>query len=96
MEVDEELVVPDPERGLVYVTVRGSDVVAVIDPAAGALLRTVPCGGAWPRAAALDADGSLLVACQHSGEVRRIDPTGVAAPEVVWRLPDVACVVPVA
>lgn len=87
-------VVPDPERGLVYVTVRGTDQVAVIDPAEGALVRSVPVGGAWPRDAVLTADGTLLVACQHSGAVVRVDPSGAAEPATEWSVPGVTCVAP--
>lgn len=87
-------VVADPERGLVYVTVRGTDQVAVIDPAAGSLVRSVPVGGAWPRDAVLTADGTLLVACQHSGAVVRVDPEGGSEPVTEWTVPGVTCVAP--
>ncbi|MEU5153595.1 beta-propeller fold lactonase family protein [Glycomyces sp. NPDC021274] len=87
-------VVADSERGLVYVTVRGTDQVAVIDPADGALVRTVPVGAAWPRDAVLTGDGTLLVACQHSGEVVRVDPSGASEPVTEWAVPGVTCVAP--
>ncbi|MEU6860090.1 beta-propeller fold lactonase family protein [Glycomyces sp. NPDC046736] len=87
-------VVPDPERGLVYITVRGPDTLAVVDPETGALVRTVPVGGAWPRDAALAPDGTLLVACQHGGVVTRVDPTGETAPHVEWTVPGVTRVAP--
>ncbi|MFB9662499.1 lactonase family protein [Glycomyces mayteni] len=87
-------VVPDPERGLVYITVRGPDQLAVVDPAASALVRSVPVGGAWPRDAVLTADGTLLVACQHSGTVTRVDPTGERASVTEWSVPGVTCVAP--
>lgn len=85
-------VVADEERGLVYVTVRGTDQVAAVDPSAPALVRSVPAGGSWPRAATLCPDGSLLVACQFGGVVTRVDPTGERAAEKVWDCPGVACV----
>jgi 6-phosphogluconolactonase len=85
-------VVPDPARGLVYLTVRGPDALAVVDPAAGALLRTVPVGAAWPRDAVLAEDGSVLVACQHGGEVMRVDPSGGRPPVAEWTVPGVSCV----
>jgi 6-phosphogluconolactonase len=87
-------VVPDPERGLVYVTVRGPDQLATVDPADGSLIRSVPVGGAWPRDAVLTADGTLLVACQHTGVVTRVDPTGEAPAAVEWTVPGVTCVAP--
>lgn len=87
-------VVPDPERGLVYVTVRGPDQLATVDPADGSLIRSVPVGGAWPRDAVLTADGTVLVACQHTGVVTRVDPTGEAPAAVEWTVPGVTCVAP--
>lgn len=87
-------VVADEERGLVYVTVRGTDQVAVVDPAAAALVRAVPAGGSWPRDAMLCADGTLLVACQFGGVVTRVDPTGGREPERVWDCPGVSRVTP--
>jgi len=88
-------VVADPERGLVYITVRGTDQVASVDPADGSLVRSVPVGAAWPRDAVLTADGSLLVACQHTGVVTRVDPTGETEPAVEWECPGVTCVAPI-
>jgi 6-phosphogluconolactonase len=87
-------VVADPERGLVYVTVRGTDQLAAVDPADGSLVQSVPVGGAWPRDAVLTADGTLLVACQHSGQVMRVDPTGEREPVAEWTVPGVTCVAP--
>ena len=87
-------VVPDTARGLVYVTVRGADQVATVDPADGSLIRSVPVGGAWPRDAVLTANGTLLVSCQHSGVVTRVDPTGEAEPVIEWTVPGVTCVAP--
>jgi 6-phosphogluconolactonase len=87
-------VVPDPGRGLVYVTVRGTDQLAAVDPADGSLVQSVPVGGAWPRDAVLTADGTLLVACQHSGQVMRVDPTGEREPVAEWTVPGVTCVAP--
>ncbi|HEX2143256.1 MAG TPA: beta-propeller fold lactonase family protein [Glycomyces sp.] len=87
-------VVPDAERGLVYVTVRGTDQLASIDPADGSLVRSVPVGAAWPRDAVLTADGTVLVACQHSGVVTRVDPTGETEPTAEWTVPGVTCVAP--
>ncbi|WP_051326048.1 lactonase family protein [Glycomyces tenuis] len=87
-------VVADEERGLVYVTVRGTDQVAVVDPAGPALVRSVPAGGSWPRDAVRCADGSLLVACQFGGVVTRVDPSGEAAATRMWDCPGVACVTP--
>lgn len=87
-------VVPDPARGLVYLTVRGPDVLAVIDPVAGVVVRSVPVGAAWPRDAVLAEDGTVLVACQRGGEVTRVDPSGERPPVVEWTVPGVACVVP--
>lgn len=87
-------VVADPERGLVYVTVRGTDQVAVIDPAEGRLVRSVPVGASWPRDAVLTAEGTLLVACQYSGVVNRVDPAGGAEPVTEWTVPGVTCVAP--
>ena len=87
-------VVPDEERGMFYVTVRGTDQVAVVDPAGPALMRSVPAGASWPRDAVLTADGELLVACQFGGAVTRVDPTGTRAPSVAWECPGVSCVTP--
>lgn len=87
-------VVADERRGLIYVTVRGTDQLAVIDPAGPALVRAVPVGGSWPRDAVLADDGNLLVACQFSGTVTRVDPSGEAAAETVWECPGVARVTP--
>ncbi|RRR98559.1 lactonase family protein [Glycomyces terrestris] len=87
-------VVPDPERGLVYITVRGPDQLAVVDPATSALVRSVPVGASWPRDAVLTGDGTLLVACQQGGKVTRVDPTGEQAPTVEWTVPGVTCVAP--
>ncbi|GAB3232857.1 lactonase family protein [Glycomyces halotolerans] len=87
-------VVPDPERGLCYVTVRGPDQVTVIDPARPALVRSVPVGASWPRDAALESDGNLLVACQFGGVVTRVDPTGEAEAHAVWECPGASCVRP--
>ncbi|WP_158299886.1 lactonase family protein [Glycomyces paridis] len=89
-------VVADPERGLAYITVRGPDHVVAVDPADGSLVRAVPVGAAWPRDAVLTGDGTLLVACQHSGVVTRVDPTGEEAPTVEWTVPGVTCVAPIA
>jgi 6-phosphogluconolactonase len=85
-------VVPDPVRGLVYITVRGPDRLAVIDPAAGAVLRSVPVGSAWPRDAVLTEDGTVLVACQRGGEITRVDPLGERPPVTEWTVPGVSCV----
>ncbi|MCD0442850.1 lactonase family protein [Glycomyces sp. A-F 0318] len=87
-------VVPDPERGLVYITVRGSDQLVAVDPVDGSLVRSVPVGAAWPRDAVLTGDGTLLVACQHTGAVTRVDPTGEAEPVTEWSVPGVTCVAP--
>ncbi|WP_168801772.1 lactonase family protein [Glycomyces buryatensis] len=87
-------VVPDPRLGLVYVTIRGTDQVAVIDPAAPALIRSVPVGASWPRDAVLGDDGTLLVACQHGGVVMRVDPNGAEAPVRVWECGGVSSVAP--
>ncbi|WP_100444453.1 lactonase family protein [Glycomyces xiaoerkulensis] len=87
-------IVADPGRGLVYVTVRGTDQAAVIDPARPALIRSVPVGGSWPRDACLATDGSLLVACQFSGAVTRVDPSGDEAPRVAWECAGVSRVTP--
>jgi 6-phosphogluconolactonase len=87
-------VVPDPERGLVYITVRGTDQLVTVDPEDGSLVRSVPVGAAWPRDAVLTADGTLLVACQHTGAVTRVDPTGDAEAVVEWTVPGVTCVAP--
>lgn len=89
-------VVPDPERGLVYITVRGTDQLVAVEAADGELVRAVPVGAAWPRDAVLTPDGTLLVACQHSGVVTRVDPTGERAPVVEWTVPGVTCVAPIA
>ncbi|GAB3651393.1 lactonase family protein [Glycomyces tarimensis] len=89
-------VVPDPERGMFYVTVRGTDQVAVIDPDGPSLVRSVPAGASWPRDAVLTADGKLLVACQYGGVVTRVDPAGHEAASTVWECPGVACVTPLA
>lgn len=58
------------ERGLVYVAVRGRDVIAVLDASDGGLrlVGTAPCGGTWPRHFALVAD-HLLVANQMSDAI---------------------------
>ncbi len=85
-------VVADEEHGLVYVTVRGTDQVVVVDPAGPTLVRSVPAGGSWPRDAVRCADGSLLVACQFGGVVTRVDPTGERASSRVWDCPGVSCV----
>ncbi|MCH7230354.1 lactonase family protein [Glycomyces sp. L485] len=87
-------VVPDEERGLAYVTVRGTDQVAVIDPAAPALIRSVPAGASWPRDATLRSDGKLLVACQFGGVVTLVDPTGGEVPVTAWDCLGVSCVTP--
>lgn len=87
-------VVPDPEAGLVYITVRGPDQLAVVDPVAGALVRSVPVGAAWPRDAVLTGDGTVLVACQRGGQVTRVDPTGERPPVTEWSVPGVTCVAP--
>ncbi|GAB4003571.1 hypothetical protein GCM10029992_45820 [Glycomyces albus] len=79
---------------MIYVTVRGTDQVAVIDPVGPSLMRSVPAGGSWPRDAVLADDGNLLVACQFSGTVTRVDPTGEVEPETVWECPGVARVAP--
>ncbi|HZE40435.1 MAG TPA: lactonase family protein [Stackebrandtia sp.] len=55
--------------GRVYLANRGDDSIAVIDPAAGDLIGTVPCGGAWPRDLCLSGDGRLFVANERSGTV---------------------------
>lgn len=89
-------VVADPARGLAHVTVRGPDHVVSIDAETGALVSTMPVGGAWPRDAVLTAEGDLLVACQHSGTVTRVDPTGGREPAVEWTVPGVTCVAPIA
>jgi 6-phosphogluconolactonase len=57
-------------------------------------VRTVPVGGAWPRDAVLTGDGTLLVACQHSGQVMRVDPSGASEPATEWTVPGVTCVAP--
>ncbi|SDD04839.1 lactonase family protein [Glycomyces harbinensis] len=87
-------VVADPERDLVYITVRGTDQLVAVDPADGSLVRSVPVGAAWPRDAVLTADGTLLVACQHTGAVTRVDPTGETEPVIEWSVPGVTCVAP--
>ncbi len=87
-------VVADAERGLAYVTVRGTDQVAVVDPSRPALVRSIPAGGSWPRDAVLCADGSLLVACQFGGVVTRVDPSGAEPTARVWDCPGAACVTP--
>lgn len=89
-------VVADPERGLVYITVRGTDQLVAVEPEDGELVRAVPVGAAWPRDAVLAPDGTLLVACQHTGVVTRVDPTGETAPAVEWTVPGVTCVAPIA
>ena len=89
-------IVADPDHNLIYVTIRGTDQLAVIDPSGPALLRSVPVGGSWPRDAVLTADGTVLVACQFSGTVTRVDPTGRAAAETVWDCPGVSRVAPLA
>lgn len=87
-------VVADEERGLVYVTVRGTDQVAVVDPVSTTLVRSVPAGGSWPRDAVLRPDGTLLVACQFGGVVTRVDPSGEEEASRVWDCPGVSCVTP--
>ena len=37
-------------------------------------------------------DGSVLVACQHGGEVMRVDPSGRRPPVAEWTVPGVSCV----
>ncbi len=57
-------------RGLVYVAVRGRDVVAVLDASGEGLtlLGEAPCGGMWPRHFAIIAE-HLLVANQMSDAI---------------------------
>lgn len=58
------------EHGLVYVAVRGRDVVVVLDASGEGLtlVGEAPCGGTWPRHFALVA-GHLLVANQMSDAI---------------------------
>lgn len=88
----------------VYATNRGDDSIAMFavvgDGERLGWLGKVPCGGSWPRHAALCREGDLLyVANQRSGELvtftvnrrtGRLTPAGAGLP-----MPEAACVLPI-
>jgi 6-phosphogluconolactonase (cycloisomerase 2 family) len=90
-----------PDGRFVWTATRGQDVVSVLTPdAVGEGLRlvaTVPCGGTWPRALALDPSGRFLYAAnERSGDVTwfAVDPdTGVPRRGGSVEVPAASCVV---
>ncbi|MFC4334268.1 lactonase family protein [Salininema proteolyticum] len=87
-------IVPDAERGVLYVAVRGGDSVLVVDPETFTVVARRPAGGRWPRDAALAETGRLWVACQFGGVVTEVDMVGSDDPRVLWTVPGVSRVVP--
>ncbi|WP_326724886.1 lactonase family protein [Streptomyces sp. NBC_00243] len=94
-------IVVSPDGRFVWTATRGQDVVSVLTPdAVGEGLRlvaTVPCGGTWPRALALDPSGRFLYAAnERSGDVTWfvVDPdTGVPRRGGSVDAPAASCVV---
>ena len=94
-------IVVSPDGRFVWTATRGQDVISVFaldaDGDRLTLTGTVPCGGHWPRALALDPAGRhLYVANEHSGDVTwfTLDlATGVPRRDGQVAAPAASCVV---
>ncbi|EFL30302.1 secreted protein [Streptomyces viridochromogenes DSM 40736] len=90
-------IVTSPDGRFVWTATRGADVLSVlaVDGEKLSPVKTVPCGGHWPRALTAS-DGFLYVANERSGDVTwfATDPhTGVPERGGSIRVPAASCVI---